>query len=495
MLPVSPKPMPLLTTTARYWQLVRRHYRFLLLAGLGGCLVGGMVTLWVVPPKYTSQAKMLIKGAQQPDYVVPFQKENEIRALTSTGNPVLTQIEVLNSQRLARQVINALEKTLPPKEMETFKNRFPLYFEPESLVELIKLRSPASTDVIQLALRTPDKALSMHLVNAYTGEYPAFLQEINRQSLQERGRYIQTQIQNTEAELDKTRQALMQYREEHHTVDLEGETQATIRQNAELEHQRVILDTRIAAHQGMFANLRRKLGISTQRGIQSVALGMNAALNNLQKSLDEARQEYQTLSVKYTEENPTMQALRARMSEVQRQIETETTRTLGNKAVSTFVITDPVRSGLVDQLVKVESELQAMQAERKTLMSNMEQLREMTQQLPEKQRELATLIHAETVQAEMVDMLRLKAAEAHIRASDDLSNVVVIEPATLPIRADFPRPVHMVGLFGLLGVLSGLISLLYWEWRRTMLRLALRPDASHSPARPKSYGSQPTPHL
>lgn len=481
----------------RVLRQINRHRRFLLACSVGGCLMGLILNGLVIPPQYTSQAKLMIKGARQPDYVAPFDKDSEVRSLTSTGNPVLTQIEVLNSERLAKQVLLSLSNSMPKKDYDHYLHTFPAYFEPETLQEKVKLQTPASTDVITVGISTPDKTLSMMLVNLYISNYQEFLQRINRESLQQRGQYIRQQIRNTEEQLDSIRKELEKYRQVNQTIDLGGETQVAIQQSAELERQRMSLDSQISSHLGMANAFRRKLGMSTDRGIQSVALGMNTSLSELQKALNEAQQEYESLSVKYTDENPTIVALKSRMQEIQEQIFAETQRTIGysgrgRQGGTSQIrrIADPVRSNMVDSLVRTESELQGLQSERQILLQNMAALKESARSFPEKQRRLATLLHSEKVLADMVDMLKLKAAEATIRASDDLSNVVVIDAANVPVRADFPRPIHIMLLMGLVGFFSGLGWMFTKSWRM-MVQMPSPPTEERPPYPRKQYG-QPT---
>lgn len=442
---------------------IRQHWRFLVACSAGGLLLGVITNAFILPPNYTAQGKLLIKGAKQASYIVPLDNDSEIKPLSATGNPVITQIEILNSVLLANRVVEDLRLTVPKKQYTEWAERYSDYFDPQELAEKIKLQTPASTDVVSLKVKTPDPHLSVILINAYITNYQAFLQEINQESLNQRGQYIQHQIVGTEKKLSDVRRQLMEYRLSNQTIDLTGETQAVIQQASDLDSKRIELASEISSRRRMVSALRSQLGMSTSRGIQSVALGMNTNISNLQQKLDEARQEYKTLAVKYTDQNPTMTALQERINEIQQQIGTETRRTVGSSR-NIRMISDPVRSNIVDSLVKAESELQGYMGQFQEMSSNLSNIRRQAAAYPEKQRKLAELQDSEKVLSGMVDMLRMKAAEASLRASDELSNVVVIDQAVVPADPDMPTPLVVAFLMMMAGLFGGAAFLTKKAW-------------------------------
>lgn len=451
----------------RYLLLMRYNWRFLLVCALGGLLVGVFLNLFILKPMFASNGKLLIKGGKAPTFVAPLKEESqEVRALTQTGNPLLTQIEVLNSIQLAQRVLEELKATLSKEKYQEYFKRFNGYFEPENLAEGLKLKNPASTDIITLNLKTPDRDFSRLLVDQYITSYKSFLQEINSESLEQQSKYIRRQIRGVEGRLKAVRDELKSYRQASKTIDLPNEAQASIQQLSDLETQRIQLDSQISAHRGTIANLRRQLGMSSKQAVQSVALGMNASLADTQRALDTALQEYQTLSVKYTDENPAMVALKARIQEIQKQLAQETARTIGVKQGNGRRIADPVRSNLVNNLTATEAQLQGLVAQRAALAANINRLKEQSQMMPEKQMRLAELLESEKVLSDMLTMLQLKAAEAELQASNGLSNVVVVQPATRPLKADFPRPLHVALMMLMIGLLGGMARLIYLEWLR-----------------------------
>jgi polysaccharide biosynthesis transport protein len=476
----------------RYLLLIRYHWKFLVLCTLGGVIAGIFTNILILHPMYTSNAKLLIKGGKTPSYVTQLEGDPEIHALTTTGNPLLTQIEVLNSRQLAEQVLDQLKVGLSELEYEQYHKKFAEYFQADKLAKRIKLKNPASTDIITLSINTPNRSFSKLLVDRYIASYQDFLKAINHESLTAHGEYIEAQIQMTEDKLKAVRRELMTYREANQTIDLPNEAQVSIQQVSTLETERINLDSQISARQGNINNLRRQLGMSSQQAIQSVALGMNTALVDSQKALDTALQEYQTLGVKYTDENPTMVALKAKISEIQSQLTAETKRTLGGNA-PTRRISDPVRSGLANNLATAEAELQGLRAQRAALAGNLGQLKSQAQQLPQKQQQLSELLDSEKVLSEMLNMLKMKEAEATFQASDSLSNVVVVEAGTFPIKEDFPRPIQVIFLMALMGMMAGLGRLVFLEWLKLQTLRPMQEQLDHRdmPHKSSAYTTQP----
>lgn len=448
----------------RYFLVTWYNRRFLLLCAVGGLILGFLLNTLILKPSYSSHAKLLIKGGKAPTFVTPLQTDTEVKALTTNGNPLLTQIEVLNSSQLAYKVLQDMESFTPIQQLVQYKRQYSGYFEPETLSGAIKLKNPPNTDVVTLKLTTPDKTFSKTVLQSYIDGYKDFLQHINHESLRQQGRYIQNQITATEEKLKAVRQELMQFRLQNKTVDLPNEAQANIQQISDLETDRINLIGQISAKQGAISRLRRLLGMSSSQGIQSVALGMNASLVDTQKTLNNALQEYQTLSVKYTDENPNMQQLKAKIQEIQTQLVDEARRTVSQPTRRGLHISDPVRSNLVNNLANAEAELRGLVAQRAALSGNLASVKAQTNLMPLKQLRLSELLDSEKVLSDMVNLLKQKAAEAEFQASDALSNVVVIESATLPIKADTPTPFHILLVMTMFGLLAGLSWLLGLEW-------------------------------
>lgn len=467
-------------TWQAYLLLIKYHHKFLLKCALAGMVVGLLLTVTLLPPTYTSNAKLMIKGGKTPTFVTALESAPaNVQALTTNGNPILTQIEVLNSAQLARKVILNLKSSLTDEKWKEYTSRYTDYFKPEHLAEAVELSNPANTDVVTLSLTSPDKKFSRAVLGSYIKTYRGFLQDINHEALSQQGQYIQGQIRRTERRLKQVREALRKYRMENQTVDLANETQVNIQQLSDLETQKITLDSQVSARRANVRNLRRMLGMSTQQGIRSVALGMNSTLADSQRALNSTIQEYQSLAVKYTDEHPTMQALKARIDEMQNQVQSEARQTVGlvsGQDMKNLRIADPVRSNLVSSLTAAEAELRGLEAQRNVVAANFSALKSKAQTMPVMQFRLAELTDEEQVLSTMVNALKQKAAESEFQASAELSNVVVIQAATTALKANFPRPFHIVVLLMMAGVFSGMGWLLYREW---LVQQAIKPMEEH----------------
>ncbi len=463
----------------KYLLLIRYHWKFLTICTFGGLLLGGLLNLFVIHPTYSSTAKLLIKGGQSPAFVTPLTDNTsgggEVGALTVNGNPLLTQIQILNSPFLAKQVIDELRSTLTPKQFKQYQKEYPKYFEPDRLSGKIKFNNPANTDVVTMKLSSTDKNFSKWVVAGYVDQYQSFLEQINRQTLQQRGKYLDEQIQAIGDKLNKVRNELMLYRQQNKTIDLTNEAQVNIQELSQLQTQRITLDSQISSQEGLIRKLQWELGMNARQGLASVALGLDTTLADTQKTLNNALQNYETLSVKYTDTDPTMQALKAKIGEIRQQIQAETQRTIGiyhNNVKNRTEIADTVRSSLVNNLATAEATLKGLIAQRASLMGGIQQIRSQNQAFPDKQLHISQLLDSEKVLSQMYDVLKLKAAEAQFQASDNFSHVVVIQPATLATRPNFPAPKHILVLMTLFGMMAGLGWLMWLEWLKMQ---ALKP--------------------
>lgn len=448
------------------WQTVlllsRYHWKFLLTAAGSGLILALIMNATMMHPTYSANAKLLLKSGKTPAYVSQVtDQDGQVQALTMNGNPILTQIEVLNSVQLAKQTLANLKSTMTRKQYQELSTRYAGYFNPHKLAKTLKLKNPANTDIVTLKLSTPDRQLSTRLVNEYILTYNDFLEEINHQTLTQRGEHIARRIGELEDELKNVREHLMQFRLANATVDIGNEASARILQMTDLETQRASLDAQISARRRNVSALRGMLGMNLKMGLESVAIGMSTALQESQKKLNTAMEEYETLSVKYTDSHPQMEALKARIAELKTQLG-------GSPMMSghslNLRISDPVRSDLVQAMATAENELQGFIAQRAALGGNISGMKQRMSLMPRQQMHLAELMEKEQVLSQMISTLRLKAAEAEIHASEGLSNVVTVESATVAPEADFPGPTHVMLLMMMAGFMGGMSWLMLMEW-------------------------------
>ena len=404
-------------------------------------------------PVYKSKASVLIKDNSNQSYVTAQTDESsDIRTLTATGNPILNQIEILNSHELSRIVSTEIIKKHPD-----FKNK--IKNQEKLTKQILKVKNKIGTDTIDITLVWDNPELAKEFLQATLEEYKSINLNINKEIKTNRRKYIDQKIDEIESKLYEVRNQIKNYKQGRLAINLDEESKSLIEQKANfinrLENNKAYTESAIST----FRELQKQLSMETNEAINAVALGAdNKNLSDLRATLDQATQQYDFDSIKMTQTNPKMVALKLKIEKIESQIQNQITLTLGKKSKSNQIsIYDSVRTKLVSDLATAQTNLISLQAEKRSIESTLTEINNLQSQIPVTKFTLDNLEQEEQNLSTAYNELRKKQIEAKIKEAETVSNLVIIDSPTLPDSTSFPNQFHIIFLASILGVSLGVI--------------------------------------
>lgn len=439
----------------KYARLLVKNWKIIIYFMIAFLVLVILYALFLYKPTYQSEAKILIKDNAPNTFIIDIGQQRQFTPASQTGNPVLTQIEVLSSMDVAKGVVNKFAK-------DPVFGQFDKDLLAKAFHSSVKFDNLPGTDIIRIKAKWTDPDLSQKIAQTYLDTYSQYNISINKKSVTQLKKYISKQLAKSTNDLINLRNEIKKYRETNNSIDIDRETASIIDQITNINNSIAGVDGLIHSETGKASILSRKLGIETSQAINSVALGQNSSLTTLQQNLQDAQQKYATFNARYTLNNPQMQALKENINEIKSQIQSQIIATIGKKLVkvNNSIITDPIRTSMVSDLVKNQVDIQALTGQKQSLKNTLAALQKEHGQIPDKQKNLQALLEKEKTLSEIVDTLNAKYIEAQVRESEIVSNINIVENPTLPLIPSFPNMIHIILIFEFTGMLFGIATIL-----------------------------------
>lgn len=312
--------------------------------------------------------------------------------------------------------------------------------------DIITSRAGTMSSVIYITFRHEDPSVAAEVVNTLVNLY------VNRHlELRKKPRltgFFQEQFDIKKTELATAEDNLREFKQRYNMT-------------SSLEEERTFILTQVVKHQTeLDETTSQKAELKNEAKQLRYQLANTAknpkVLNALHKKLVELQVKEGELSIRYQDDFPTMQSLRAEIQRIREKLEE-----LGyNKRYGTGTLKDePLYGKLQERLLQTEVELNILKAREATLQSQLTGYNEQMQKLDSVEIEFNSL--AEQLSATQNNYRLYETKFEEFRISDALdaegiANVKVLEPAQAPLDSTFPKTVVIMLLSLFFGGIGGI---------------------------------------
>jgi polysaccharide chain length determinant protein (PEP-CTERM system associated) len=409
---------------------------------------------FVLPPTYEAQSRLLVK----------FGRENIYRPeVGGDRNPVFffNQEEVLNSEikiLTSRDLIERVITTL------TVERMYPKFVEnpPRSLTPLdaaierfdkdLSVEGVRKSNVIEISFQHKDPRMAAKALDLLMN----FFKEKHLQAYSDpKSSFLEQQLLVYEQQLKKSQNSLEAFKQKNRVFSLEEQRSLLLKQRTEL-------DTTLKSTENQAREIRERLA-SFRRQMQSVPEDVPLQIDTeLYRGVDDAKTELlrlqlkeQELLQKYKETSPLIVNVRKEIQIVQGSIKEQEEGIKGRVRTGKNI----VYQDLEREMIKVQAELPSQGAKAAALRGQVAQLDSEIQTLDLREKELENLKRDIAVNDKNYKTYLDKVEEARI--SEDLnrqkmSNISVIQEATVPAKPFKPKKLLNIVLGVILGAVSGL---------------------------------------
>lgn len=287
-----------------------------------------------------------------------------------------------------------------------------------------------------ISYEDPDPELARDVPNELTALYLAQRHAVGREGNETTVKFLKEQIKQLSASLSTQEDSLRRFRESHQAVSLQDEATTGVQRLGDLRADRNKMEAERSALGVLLKNVKSPADSSAAHDASRYrylmafpTLLQNQAAAGLLQSLNEAEDKRGQLITKRTPADPDVQAIDARISALETQI---------NGIATTYY------NGLSDQVAGMDSAIANSQARLSTL--------------PGKEVEENRLERQPKVLADLYTLLQTRLKEAEIAAASVDPTVHIVDTATLPLKPSRPKPILNLILAAAAGLLLGVAA-------------------------------------
>lgn len=427
-------------TFSQFLLIVRYRWKTVVAFLVGTLLLVILVGL-VFPTKYRAEASVVMQVKPDPITGMMF-------AGLMSPSEIATQIDIIQSDRVARRVIHNLNLDKSPAVLEQWRSDGGEGTVEDWLIDTfsrqLDVLPSRESNVITVRFKAVDAKFAATLANAFAQAYLDTVLELKVDPARQNSGFFSDKAKEARGILEAAQTKLGDYQREHGVVVNDERLDVETARLNDLSAQLVALQT-----------LRSD---TTSR--QAQAAGGNAdqladALNNpvianIKIDLARAQANLGELSERLGPNHPSVQQAKANVDELRQRLAAETTRISGSVRVAANINNARV------------AELQ----------SALEQQRQRVLQMKGDRDKVSTLQHDVDVAQHNYETISLRQSQTSLESESRLTDVVMLSPATAPIKPVFPRWGLNIALGTVLGFLLGLGFALVRELMDRRIRTA-----------------------
>jgi len=419
-----------------YYRIIIRHIKLIAII----FVVVMVATIYYTaraPRIYESNGKILLELNKQTDLFF------------STGgfgrNDLNNQIEVIKSPSVMESAVEKLKRNPVAENFPILSSDNPSGI----LAEEIEVSAEREVDIVDVAFKSTNPTEAQTAVNAVMDSYQDESLKYARAEITSVREFLEKQLDVTSKKLAISEEDLRAYKIANEVFALSEETKEMITNMVEFEAQLSSAQTELQIVDKKLTYLKGELiKIDEALGEEMTAISSPVSEQLRQKLIESESQLAIFLTKKgYTKNHPQLVSLRNEIDNIKRQMKTEIDKILEVDKYS-FNPLDR-RQELFTEIIATEVEFQTANAKVSALETVVEEYSVRMSGLPDAELELARLERSKAINEQIYSMLVTRYEEAKISEEGKLSNIRIINRATLPEFPVSPK-VKMNILIGLL---------------------------------------------
>ena len=308
---IEPQPEEPPVPISQYLWVLKPH-RWKIVSFTLACVLATLIISKRLTPIYESTATVDI-DRQTPAGIIG---DSAMQISMNDADEYLaTQIKLIQSDSVLRPVAQQLH--LPDSEFETVKKLPPGITAADAPVVLkhLKVTRPANTYLLQLAYRSEDPKLAADVANAVAHSYLQHTYEIRFRSSASLGAFMEKQLEELKAKMERSSQALAQFEKELNVINPEEKTSI-------LSARLLQLNTEYTNAQGDRVTKEAAYRSVKDGGMEAAQTSnQGESLKKLLERLDEVQQQFADVKIQYGPNHPEYRKAAAQLTEIERQVQ------------------------------------------------------------------------------------------------------------------------------------------------------------------------------
>jgi polysaccharide biosynthesis transport protein len=388
----------------------------------------------LVPKSYTTDIKMITgnSGSGSGDS-------------TNSQLPVLNALLAASGVQSAETYVELFQET--PVAQQVSRN-LRLGMSPRSLLDHVNVRPVTNTSIIDLSVTWSNPQTSALVANEFGKVVVEHQRNLVASQAQQALDYLKTQMPIANKTMHDAQMKLASYEATHHIADINAQTQSDITALGALDGKIGQTQADMQQAKAQLASVSGQMSHTPATITGGETTSQNPVLQQLQSQLSQVDVQLQTARQQYTDQHPTVIALKQQEAQLRSEIARQQATVISN----TNTVPNPLYEQLQQQQAQYQAQVAADQAQIGELQRQRTAMGPTLANLPAQAAMLADLQRAAQSAQDVYTALQQKFNNASVARDTALSDVTVTQPAA-PGQARV-SPNLFVNL--MLGILLGL---------------------------------------
>lgn len=448
--------------TQHYWLILKRRWLPASLVAIAICTLSG-ISLLRQKAIYQAEGKIRFTRGDRTTILTGVGREmGQFDPLIEDNNPINTEMEAIRSVPLIQATIHQLN--LKDPSGQTLQRR--------DFLRRLRLNSLKGTDILQVGYQdgSPEiaKAVTETLMSLYLENH---LQE-NRAEAMAARTFIEQQLPDAESRVREAEAALRQFKEKYEVAALEEEERTLVIALEELRTNISETKSQLADANAQAIAFNSQLGMNAQDAIAIAGLSQSPGVQDVFEQLQAVEAQLAVERVRFFDENPIIQTLEARRTNLETLLNTRIQQTLdgqpmardsrresfakGNLQIGTL------RAELIGDFFRAEIRRTGLADRVETLATTELAYEDRLRRLPRLQQEQRELARKLEAAQSTYAMLLQKLHEARVAENQNVGNARILQSAFVLEKPVAPRKLsHLAsgGIFALFCAIATAVAL------------------------------------
>lgn len=423
----------------RYWVFAAKVFLATLLLTLPLILL--------LRPSYRAEGKIKFLKVDRSSSLTSLNKETgELTPLVSTQNPLNTEVEVLKSKPLVKNLIRELN----------LKDNRGKFLETKALLNKMDAKIISGTDIVLVTYEGKNPNESAKIVNALMKLYIHHDKVSRRQDAVQAREFIAKQIPPSMQAVQQADKALHSFKAKHKIVAFPERLNAAESAKADLDNKFISTKVELDEVTERSNVLRKQLGLNAKDAADISNIAQSESTRSTLKEFQDSEQNLRTMKKIYQDNHPAVIELMDRRNALRSVLAQRVRRLARNKTLATIPtarvggeIGDPAKSQLSDFLT-TEAKRGSLQKRLASLSKARTNYETRVSTLPGLQQTLVELERRQNAAQSTYQALLTRFQELQVAQEEYTSNARIIELAELPIEGSLGLKPYIIVAFGIL---------------------------------------------
>jgi len=358
--------------------MIRR--RALVIAGVS-IAVTSAIGFWTMnqTPRYEGKFQLLVEPVTEQGNLdnltqILGSQNNQSSRKSSSSLDYDTQIQVLRSPNLMSPIIEEIEKRYKDVNYDSLLGS-----------NQLTISQLEETKILEVRYRDTDPKKVQFVLHQVARGYLRYSLRERQTNLRQGIQFVDSQLPQLRARVDKLQGELQAFRQQNNLLDPESQAQQLANRVSTIEGEQLGTQVKLREARSLYTTLSAQLGLSPNQAIATATLSEAPRYQQLLNQLSEVEAKIAKESVRFTEDSPTLQALREQKRNLLPLLQQESQQVLGTTLAEAGVSNaspSEIRLELTKQLVDAANQIQVLQVRQSAIAQAERSLNQQVKQMP-----------------------------------------------------------------------------------------------------------------